>query len=159
MSTRNEMIARTLSGRPFVRELVEVMSHEGKTDGMGYEVEHVRPGRGFSSTEYASKQSPNGQKVFRRTFYPGPFDAAAGYPSDIVEEHSVFVCWEEYRDDEEMFDAPLVALPAGATSWSSTAFDGPRYWYAEFPSPDLAEVYAASLPIYQDNVPPFSRDV
>lgn len=158
MNKRSEMIARTLTNKPFAAGMLAVMSHEGKTDGVGYEVEHVRPGRGFSATEYASKLFPNGRKVFRRTFYPGPFDAMAGYSADIVEHHSVFICWEKEREDEQMYDTPLVALPAGASSWDSTAFDGPRYWYAEFPSAELAEAYAASLCGSGEDVLPFCRD-
>lgn len=158
MNKRNELITRSLAGKPFTSGMLAVMSHEGQTDGVGYEVEHVQPGRGFSAVEYASKTLPNGRKVFRRTFYPGPFDVMAGYPGDIKESHSVFVCWEKYHENEQMFDAPLVVLPAGATSWSDTAFDGPRYWYAEFPSPELAEAYAASFPDSGEDTPPFSRD-
>lgn len=158
MNKRNEMIIRTLANKPFVTAMLDVMSHEGKTDGVGYKVEHAQPGRGFSATEYASKLFPNGRKVFRRTFFPGPFDGMAGYPVDIIEHHSVFVCWEEYREDEQMFDAPLVALPSGASSWDSAAFDGPRYWYAVFPSAELAEAYAASLPGSDEDTLPFCRD-
>lgn len=157
MKTRNEGIARTLADRPMTAGLLEVMAHEGMTDGVGYEVEHVQPGRGYSAHEYASKQFPNGHQVSRRTFYPGPFDAMAGYPGEITEDHSVFVCWEEYREDEDMFDAPVIPLPIGAISWGSTAFDGPRYWRAEFPCAESAEAYAASLPAIDEHLLPFRR--
>lgn len=157
MNARNSAIARTLGNKPFTGGLLAVMAHEGKTDGVGYEVEHVSPGRGFSAWEYATKKFPNGHRVFRKTFYPGPFDALAGYPGDIVERHSVFVCWEEYREDEQSFDAPLVSLPIGAIGWCDTAFDGPRIWYAVFPDAESAETYAMSLPTFNEDLPPFER--
>jgi len=146
MDARTSAIAQTLSTNPLASGMLAVMSHEGQTDGMGYDVDHVTPGRGFSSREYASKQLPNGRYVFRETFYPGPFDGMAGYSTEITETFSVWVGWEEFNEHyEALYDSPPLALPAAATGWHDTAFDGPRHWYADFADAESAEAFATSL--------------
>ena len=158
--TRRDTITRTLSNNPHAQAMIASISNEGKTDGMGFEIKHVQPGRGFSSTEYAAKEMSNGQIVNRRTFYPGPFDGAAGLSNEIKESFSVWVCWEEYRSDENLFDSPPdMSLPEGAVGWEDQAWDGPRNWYAVFDDGELAEAFALSLGKSLDDIPPVNRDI
>lgn len=147
MRARTSSIIKTLQAKPNMGTLVQTLMHEGLTDGMGYEVKHVQPGRGFSCTEYSEKMMPNGTIVFCRTYYPGPYDALAGYPSDVVTEYSVGVAWERYTERQDEFDSPyLVRRPEGLVRWDSTAYDGPCYWYAVFSDVGVAEAYAISHP-------------
>ncbi len=154
MNARSNAITQTLSSNPCAAGMLAVMSHEGKVDGIGYKVEHVQPGRGFSAVEYSVKELPNGRQVTCRTDYPGLFDGLVGLPTDITAIYSVWVGWEEYNPDyERLYDSPPLPLPVGATEWSETAFDGPRHWYADFTDPELAEAFAESLPfVRQDEV-------
>lgn len=163
MDARTAAIARTLQNNPHAQPMLEVMARKGKASGMGYVVEHVQPGRGFSSVEYSSKNLPNGQVVLLRTYYPGPFDGLAGYSTEITETYSVFSCWEDYdesSDAEYEAPPPQVALPAGATGWGCRAWDGPRNWFAEFDDVELAEAFANSLPPYNegDHIEPLKRN-
>lgn len=130
------------------------MAREGKTSGMGYKVEHVQPGAGFSATEYSSKTLGNGRIVQLTTYYPGPFGGAAGLSTEITECYSVFVGWEEYNPEyERMFDSPPLSLPPGAIGWSDATFDGPRNWFADFDDAERAGAFAASLPaVGEDHV-------
>lgn len=138
-----------------------VRLHEGQTDGLGYTVERVVPGRGYSCREWSSKKMPNGRHVACMTYYPGPFDSMAGLPSEITTVYSVCVGWEEYNPEyEKLYQSPPgLDLPEGATGWGDTAYDGPRNWYAEFDDPEAAERFAMSLPDYQegDDIPPLKR--
>ncbi|MCX7173898.1 MAG: hypothetical protein NT159_08225 [Proteobacteria bacterium] len=156
MNTRNTGIAQVLRNNPHARPMLSILAREGKVSGMGYTVEHSRPGRGFCCTEYSTKVLPNGRQVSLKTFYPGPFDGLAGFPTDITEEYSVWVGWDK---EGEEHDAPPMALPAGATRWGIAAFDGPCNWFAEFDDPELAETFAGSLPPCREDepVPPFVR--
>lgn len=161
MHTRNTGIAQVLRTNSHAQPMLAVMSREGKVSGMGYQVEHVRPGRGFSCTEYSRKTLPNGQTVSLTTFYPGPFDGLGGYPTDITEQFRVWVGWDAYNDEcEALFDAPSMELPAGATGWDCTAFDGPPNWFAEFDDQEAAEAFADSLPPCKegDVIPAFRRN-
>jgi hypothetical protein len=102
---------------------------------------------------YSSKTMPNGWTVACRTYYPGPYDGLAGLSSEIVTTYSVFVGWEEYNIEyEQMFDAPPLSLPMGATGWGDATYDGPRNWYAEFDDVELAEQYAAALAPYEEGM-------
>lgn len=162
MNTRAGGIARTISSNPATNSMLQIMAREGKTSGTGYKVEHVQPGAGFSATEYSSKNLGNGRIVQLTTYYPGPFDGAAGLSTEITERYSVFVGWEEYNAEyERLFDTPPLFLPSGAIGWSDAAFDGPRNWYADFDDAELAEEFAASLPpVGEDHVfLPLSRSL
>jgi hypothetical protein len=128
----------------------EVRSHEGRTDGMGYHVDHVRSGRGYSSVEYAHKEFPNGRWLHRKTKYPGVFDGLAGYPTDIREVFQVWLGWEEFDGSVEGEENPIppgdLNLPPNSTGWLITAYDGPIHWWANFDDQDLAEDFCAGLP-------------
>jgi hypothetical protein len=117
---------------------------------MGYTVDHVQPGRGYSCVEHAHKEFPNGRSVFLTTRYPGLFDGLAGLSTDITEEYEVWLGWEEYdKEVEDNPDAPPpggLELPAGATKWKVTAYEGPMHWWAVFEDGDLAEAFCAGLP-------------
>jgi len=160
MDARTRAISETLKTNIHASSMLEVMSREGKTSGMGYTVNHVQPGRGFSSHEYSSKEMPNGRHVLLTTFYPGPFDALAGYSAEITERHSVWVGWEKYQEDEsKLLGEPPTPLPHGAKEWYSTAFDSDVNWYADFgDDSEKAEAFAASLPAHKDGdyIQPFS---
>lgn len=159
MSTRNKGIEAVLRHNPHAGPMLEVLSHEGQTSGLGYTVEHVQPGRGFSAREYSKKTLANGHSVYCMTYYPGPLDALAGLSSDIEERYSVFVGWEVYREDDHLFDAPpSLTLPEDAYAWGDQAYDGPRSWFAEFRDAAAAEAYAASLPEYTTDVSPLVRE-
>lgn len=160
MSAHTDAIIKTLDGKPMAGSLREVMSHEGKVDGMGYMVDHVQPGRGFSAMEYSHKDMSNGARVNCETHYPGPFDGVAGRSTAIVCEYFVFIGWEVYREDEQSFDSPpnQIELPNGAIGWSDWAPDGDRSWFAKFDDPELAEAYATGLThLVGDNTPPMIR--
>jgi len=154
MNIRASGIARTISSNPATSSVLQIMAREGKTSGMGYKVQHVQPGGGFSATEYSSKTLENGRIIQLTTYYPGPFDGAAGLSTKITERYSVFVGWEEENGEyERLFDAPPLSLPSGAIGWSDAAFDGPRNWYADFDNAELAEAFAATLPfVGEDHV-------
>jgi hypothetical protein len=125
--------------------------HEGQTDGFGYVVEESRPGRGFSCVEYSKKELTNGYSVTCYTYYPGPFDALAGLPSEIEQEYWVFAGWEAEHPDENSLSLPPqgVQLPTGAISWNDyITEDGHRNWSAVFNNHLLAEAYGNSLPTW-----------
>lgn len=144
ISERNLGIIKTLQSRPMSGSLQDVLKHEGKTDGMGYLVMMTKPGRGFSCREWSKKQMENGTWVLCETYYPGPFDALAGLPSDLVSEYAVGISWEKFTEREGEFNTPYgVSLPDGAIRWADAAGDGPRYWYAVFEDVELAEAFAS----------------
>lgn len=147
MNTRATGIARTLGHNPLARGMLAVIAHEGQVDGMGYKVDHVRPGRGFSAIEYSSKKMANGRHVACRTYYPGVFDGMTGLPTEITTTYSVWVGWEEYNlEYEKLYASPPLELPPGAVGWGDNAQDGPRDWYAEFDDGKLAEAFASKSP-------------
>lgn len=160
MKARNSIIAKTLGKHPETALLLISLSHEGRTDGLGYHVDDVIPGRGLSSVERSSKRLSNGVQIQCRTYYPGPYDGLAGLSTDIEVRYRVWVGWEEYNHEfEALYDAPPIALPAGAIGWWDAAFDGPRNWFAAFDDPELAEAFAASLPEGDyENTAPLRRD-
>lgn len=139
-----EFSAEGPSGLPDLgrNQVADLLDHEGKTDGLGYTIDQVKPGRGFSAFEYSHKDMSNGRRVERSTYHPGPFDAAAGLPCDIEERHFVWVGWGHEGSEAKL---PPIDLPNGA-KWDNCSFDGPVNWYAEFEDGQLAEEYAASLP-------------
>lgn len=140
-----------------------IQSHQGKKDGMGYVVDQVVPGRGYSCREWSSRVMPNGRHVACMTYYPGFLDSLTGQPSEITSVYSVFVGWEEYNPEyERLYQSPPgLSLPDGATGWGDAAYDGPRNWFAEFEDPDAAERFAMALPPYKegDEIPPMKRAV
>lgn len=161
MNTRNKGIAQVLRSNPHAQPMLAVMSRECKVSGMGYEVEHVQPGGGFSCTEYSSKSLQNGRTVALTTYYPGPFDGLAGYSTEITERYYVWVGWDEYNEEvETLHDAPPMDLPAGAIGWDCRNYDGPENWFAEFDDAEMAEAFANSLPPYKEgeDIKPFLRN-
>ena len=139
-----------LESNPAAELCEQVRRHEGHTDGVGYFVDHVRPGRGYSSVEYAHKEFSNGRWLHRITKYPGLFDGLVGLPTEITEMYEIWLGWEEFdKEVEDNPDAPPpggLELPAGATKWKVIAYDGPMHWWAVFDDPDLAEAFCAGLP-------------
>ncbi len=139
-----------LENNPAAGLCAEVRSHEGRTDGVGYLVDHVQPGRGYSSVEYASKEFPNGRHVLRRTYYPGLLDGLVDLPTDINETFQVWLGWEEFdesvENSENLTPPGDLILPQGALGWNATAYDGPIHWWVKFDDQELAEAFCAGLP-------------
>jgi len=163
MDTRTATITKNLSHVPGAKAVSALIDNIGKTDGVGYEVEHVRPGRGFSSTEYAYKTLPNGRVVCRHTYRPGPFDGLAGLSTDIKEAHLVWMGWEQYTETSDDHTEPPqeITLPASAFKWHSNAWDGPRNWFADFGDDfEAAEAFAATQTACKagDEFPPMTRE-
>jgi hypothetical protein len=115
----------------------------GATDGVGYEVMDVRPGRGFSYRETAVKEMGNGRRVERIAEYPGPFDGVAGLSTTITERFRVCVGWEPF--DEVLSEVDPMPLPKGASKWINPDLCDDSIWFAEFEDQDAAEVFALSL--------------
>lgn len=161
MDARTKGITQVLQQNPLARPMLAIMARKGLLSGMGYEVEHVQSGGGFSATEYSRKELPNGRSVGLTAYYPGPLDGLAGLSTEITETYYVYVGWEEYNEQyERLYDTPPIDLPSGATGWDDAAFDGPRNWFAEFADAELAESFASSLPPYNDGdiIPPLLRN-
>lgn len=152
-------IPKNLKSNPMAKPMAAILEREGKTDGMGYEVFHVSPGRGFSCNEYAKKTFPNGHQVNRRTYFPGPFDGMAGLSTEIEEHYTVWVGWDECPNGERTsFPSPPIPLPDGAIEWHENS-SGAQNWYAYFgQNGEAAEKFAAGLSNIEDESPPFQRE-
>lgn len=130
----------------------------GKSDGMGYTVVDITPGRGFSYRETAIKQFPNHRSIRRETYFPGPLDGMAGYSTEIKARFHIYVGWEPYFDGcEELFPEPPISLPSGAAEFVDPDICDDRIWFVVFDDEEKAEEYVKSLPELPEYVEPFQR--
>lgn len=136
-----------------------IKSYVGKEIG-GLHIDQMKTIPGFGCRVHSHK-IVNGYRINVTETFPGPFDSMVGLSAEISTEIRVWVGWEEmsFSPDYDQFSAPPagVYLPALATGWSSTAFDGPVNWFAVFPDLESAELYASSAMRQPDEVDPWTR--
>jgi hypothetical protein len=139
----------TLAGlrRVMTQNHRQARSQINKTDGTGYIIKTVKTGPGYSSTEYATKELPNGRTVSRTTEFPSIFDKIIGIDSSITVTFGVYVGYhDESPNQNQTVRKPPMPLPPFAHAWDTSAWDGPIYWFADFKDQTHAEEYALSLP-------------